>query len=68
MPADPIETAKLSAARAVVELVWDEKSITHIFNIKYEGANWEVIVRIKPKEDGDISSSPDKDFIEELPE
>jgi len=68
MPADPIETAKLSAARSLVELVWDERSITHVFDIEYEGADWEVIVRIKSTEDGGLSDNVEEDFTEQRPE
>jgi hypothetical protein len=68
MPADPMETAKLSHARSLVEQVWDAGSISQTFDIEYEGADWEVAVRIKSTEDGDPPSSPEKDFTEELPE
>jgi hypothetical protein len=39
MPTDPIETAKLSAARSLVELVWDTPSIPQTFDIEYEGSS-----------------------------
>jgi hypothetical protein len=48
--------------------VWDAGSIPQTFDIQYEGADWEVVVRIKSTEDGDLPSSPEKDFTAELPE
>lgn len=68
MPSDPIEKAKLSAARSLVELVWDTPSIPHTFNIEYEGAAWEVVVRAKPSEDGGLSDNSEEDLTEQLPE
>ncbi|HTF68943.1 MAG TPA: hypothetical protein VK638_40315 [Edaphobacter sp.] len=67
MSTGPIETAKFSLARSLVELAWDE-SIPQTFDIKYKGADWEVVVRIKSTEDGDCPGSPVKDFPQELPE
>jgi hypothetical protein len=68
MPSDPIETAKLSAARSLIELVWDTPSIPQTFDIEYEGAIWEVVVRIKSTEYGDFSDNVEKNFTEHLPE
>jgi hypothetical protein len=68
MLVDPFETAKLSHARALIELLWDERRIRHIFDIEYEGAEWEVIVRMKSVEGANLPGSLEKDFIEELPE
>ena len=58
---DPIETTKLSHARALVGLVG---GVPQSFDVKWEGADWEVVVRIKSTDYGD----PEKDFTEELPE
>jgi hypothetical protein len=68
MPSDPIETSKLCAARSLVELVWDTPSISHTFDIEYEGATWEVVVRIKSTEEGGLADNVEDDFTEQLPE
>jgi hypothetical protein len=52
--------AKLSHARALIELVG---GVPQSFDAKWEGADWEVVVRIKSTGYG-----PEKDFTEELPE
>ncbi len=45
MPTGQIETAKLSLARSLVELVRDAGSIPQTFDIEYEGVDWEVVVK-----------------------
>jgi hypothetical protein len=66
MLTEPIETAKLSLARSLVELTSDEHFQT--FDIEYKGADWEVIVRIKSTEDYDHPGTLEKNFTQELPE
>jgi hypothetical protein len=61
MPSDPIETAKLSLARSLVELASDD-SIPQTLDIEYKGADWEVVVRIKSTGEGDYLGSLEKDF------
>jgi hypothetical protein len=68
MREDPIEAAKLSLSRSIVELVWDAGSIPQTFDIEYEGADWEVVVRVKSTEDGDQPCSTERDFTDQLPE
>ena len=68
MPTGQIGTAKLSLARSLVELVRDAGSIPQTFDIEYEGVDWEVVVRIKSTEDGDLPGSVEKNFTEQLPE
>jgi hypothetical protein len=61
MSTDPIETAKLSLARSLVELAWDE-SIPQTFDIEYKSADWEVVVRTKSTEDGDYPGGLERIF------
>jgi hypothetical protein len=68
MSGNPKEMDKLALARSLVELAWDSGSIPQTIDIEYEGADWEVVVRIKSTEDGDLPSSSDSDFTEQLPE
>ncbi|WP_130423757.1 hypothetical protein [Edaphobacter modestus] len=68
IPVDEIERAKLCLARALVELPWSVGRIPQIFDVEHEGARWEVAVRLKGIEDGDLPSFEEKDFTEKLPE
>jgi hypothetical protein len=38
------------------------------YDVEYEGAAWKVAIRLKTTEDGDLPSSGEKDFTEQLPE
>lgn len=68
MPTNPIETAKLSLARSLVELAWDAGSIPQTFDVDYKGTDWEVAVRIKGIEVNDHLGGLETDFTHELPE
>lgn len=67
-PSEFTESAELSLARFHVELVRDAGSIRPFFGIEYEGADWEVVVRIRPTEDGDPPSSRDREVTEQFPD
>lgn len=60
--------SKLMLARQLIHMVWGSGKISAIFNVEYEGAQWEVSVRIKDTEDGRLPPSSVTDFTEELPE
>jgi hypothetical protein len=60
----PLSEAKHILARSLVELAWNDGAVAQTFEIEYEGAGWEVVVRPKQTEDAPLES----DFIEELPE
>lgn len=55
-------------ARQLIHLVWGSGEIPATFNVEYEGALWEVCVRIKDTEDGSLPASGYTDFTEQLPE
>ena len=41
------EDAKFGAARHLVELVSDGRTVLHAFEIDHSGATWEVVVRLR---------------------
>ncbi|MCU1225086.1 MAG: hypothetical protein JWQ42_3179 [Edaphobacter sp.] len=43
--------SKLTLAKQLVHLVWGSGEIPATFDIEYEGAKWEVAVRVKQTED-----------------
>jgi hypothetical protein len=58
--------SQLALAKSLVTMVWGTGEIPATFDVKYEGADWEVIVRIKQTEDAPFFG--DGDFTEKLPE
>jgi hypothetical protein len=72
MPANPEDfdtfDPKLTLATQLVHLVWGAGEIPATFNVEYEGANWQVVVRVKQTEDARLVGSNETDFTEELPE
>ena len=43
-----------SLANQLVHLVWGSGQMPKSFHVDYEGADWEVLVRVKDTEDGNI--------------
>jgi hypothetical protein len=60
--------SKLTLAKQLIHLVWGSGEIPATFNVEYEGANWEVVVRVKQTEDARLVGRNEADFTEELPE
>jgi hypothetical protein len=60
--------SRLTLAKQLVRLVWGSGEIPATFNVEYEGARWEVAVRVERTEDAHLSPGSEADFIEELPE
>lgn len=60
MPANPQDfdtsDSMLTLANQLVHLVWGAGKIPATFNVEYEGAQWEVSVRLKDTEDGSVPS------------
>lgn len=61
-----IQEAKHGHARTLVELVRSDGKIRQSFDVEYEGADWEVTVRLKQTEDAPLRN--DNDFMSNLPE
>jgi hypothetical protein len=61
-----IQEAKQGHAHSLVELVWSDGKIPQSFDVEYEGADWEVTVRLKQTEDAPLRN--DSDFMSKLPE
>ena len=60
--------SKLTLAKQLIHLVWGSGEIPATFNVEYEGANWEIVVRVKQTEDARLVGRNEADFTEELPE
>ena len=57
-----LEDSKRALAIGLVEIAWNRGSIPQVFEVAYEGAIWEVELRLKADEE------IDNDFTEKLPE
>lgn len=57
--------SQLLLAKSLVSMVWGTGKIPATFDVEYEGADWEVTVRIKQTEDAPFLG--DGDFTEKLP-
>lgn len=56
--------SQLTLVKSLVTLVWGRGEIPATFDVEFEGADWEVIVRIKQTVDAPFFG----DFAEEHPE